>query len=245
MIPSLACLLMFGDKPKVGQQWHYTLTWHFYDKELNLTDEESFDVEVTRALPASTTLKVSQKLLATLMDDLCVPTDPKAAPTAKEWALSSSGSIAFMPDARFPLETRVFRILKGILPEPKGDLPRTQKWTIEYEDDGLGIPQSRLNGQFVEKTVEGNQFLLNYREKGGTNGAGRFTRSEKSFFPTFLEIKFTNTKMSGGTDIVNCDLTLKLKDTKQVRLTSGCEVQDGHQIARYQRLVRAIPLPNR
>jgi hypothetical protein len=214
MIATFACFLALADKPTVGQKWHYTLNWHFFAKDIDLTDQESFDVEVVKVSDASTVIKVSQKLVATVVDDMRIATDPKALPSSSQWALSPSGSIAFMPNARFALESRFYRILKGILPEPKGDPLRTEKWTIEYEDDGLGMPQSRLMAKFQGQTKDVSRFSLDYRERGGTNGIGKFIRSEKLPFPSLLEVRFTNTKMSGGTDVVNCDLTLKLKEDK-------------------------------
>ena len=214
MIASLACFLALADKPTVGQKWHYTLTWHFYSQDIDMTDEESFDIEVSKVLPDSCTLKISQKLTASIVDNQRFPTDPKAAPASKEWVLSPTGSIAFMPNARFPLESRIYRILKSILPAPKGDPPRNENWKLDFEDDGLGMSQSKLQSWYVKTMKDSKEFAISYLEKNGTNGAGRFVRTEKCAFPTLLEVKFTNTKMSGGTDIVSCDLVMKLKDGK-------------------------------
>ncbi len=214
MIASLACFLALADKPTVGQKWLYTLTWHFYSQDIDMTDEESFDIEVSKVLQESSTLKISQKLTASIVDNQRFPTDPKAAPASKEWALSPTGSIAFMPNARFPLESRVYRILKCILPAPKGDPPRNENWKMDFEDDGLGMTQSRLQAWYVKTMKDSKEFAVSYLEKNGTNGAGRFIRTEKIPFPSLLEIKFTNTKMSGGTDIVDCDLVMKLKEGK-------------------------------
>lgn len=214
MIASLACFLALADKPTVGQKWLYTLTWHFYSQDIDMTDEESFDIEVSKVLQESSTLKISQKLTASIVDNQRFPTDPKAAPASKEWALSPTGSIAFMPNARFPLESRVYRILKCILPAPKGDPPRNENWKMNFEDDGLGMTQSRLQAWYVKTMKDSKEFAVSYLEKNGTNGAGRFIRTDKIPFPSLLEIKFTNTKMSGGTDIVDCDLVMKLKEGK-------------------------------
>ena len=214
MIASLACFLALADKPTVGQKWLYTLTWHFYSQDIDMTDEESFDIEVSKVLQESSTLKISQKLIASIVDNQRFPTDPKAAPASKEWALSPTGSIAFMPNARFPLESRVYRILKCTLPAPKGDPPRNENWKMNFEDDGLGMTQSRLQAWYVKTMKDSKEFAVSYLEKNGTNGAGRFIRTDKIPFPSLLEIKFTNTKMSGGTDIVDCDLVMKLKEGK-------------------------------
>ena len=198
----------------VGAQWHYILTWHYTGKDIDTTDEESFDVEVVNQYGLSMTLKVSQKLTATLFDDQRIPTDSKAAPSINRWALSPTGSVAFMPNARFALESRVYRILKGVMPEPKGDPLRLKEWTIEYADDGLGMPQSRLMVRSTGPNKEGAGFAIIYREKSGTNGSGQCTRTEKVPFPTTLTMKFSNTKMPGGTDIVDCDFSMKLKVEK-------------------------------
>ena len=214
MIASLACLLALADKRVVGEKWQYLLTWHYFGKDINTTDEESFDVEVTKVFPESVTLKVSQKLTATILDEQRIPTDPKAVPATHEWALSPSGSVAFMPNARFGLESRFYRILKGVMPEPKGDTVRDQEWTIEYADDGLGMPLARLRSQFSKALKDGKEYLVGYREQNGTNGIGRFVRAEKTPFPSYLEMKFTNTKMQGGTDTVDCDFTMRLKAQK-------------------------------
>jgi hypothetical protein len=215
MIATLACFIALADnKQTLGQKWHYTLTWHFYSQDIDMTDEESFDIEVSKVLPDSTSLKISQKLTASIVDNQRFPTDPKAAPTSKEWALSPTGSVAYMPNARFPLESRVFRILRSILPAPKGDLPRNENWKLDFEDDGLGMTQSKLQAWYVKTMKDSKEFAVSYLEKNGTNGAGRFVRTEKIPFPSLLEIKFTNTKMSGGTDIVDCDLVMKLKEDK-------------------------------
>ena len=214
MIASVACLLAIVDQQTVGQKWHYDLTWHFTNKEIDLTDEESFDVEVTAVKIDSVTLRVSQKLVASIVDSQRILTDPKAVPSVHEWALASNGSVAFMPNSRFSLESRLFRILKGIMPEPKGDLSRIGDWTVELPDDGLGMPMARLNVSGTKTTKESSEFALRYREKNGTNGAGTFVRRTKTPLPANLVIHFTNTKMSGGSDIVDCDLTMKLKPEK-------------------------------
>lgn len=216
MIATLACCLAFGDKLTVGQKWHYVVTWHFYSKEndIDLTDEELFDVEVSKVLPDSATIKVSQKLTASIVDNMRIPTDSKAVPAVRDWALATNGSVAFQPLARFPLEQRVYRILKGILPAPKGDPERIEDWKINFEDDGLGMPQSSLRAWFVKTVKDTNEFGVGYVEKGGTKGVGTFVRSAKAPFPTVLEIKFSNTKMSGGTDVVDCDLKMTLKADK-------------------------------
>jgi hypothetical protein len=214
MIATLACALILSDKLVVGQKWHYLVTWHFTAKDIDLTDEESFDVEVTKVLVDSITLKVSQKLTASIVDNTKIPTDPKAVPAVHEWALTSNGSVAFQPLARFPLEQRVYRILKGILPAPKGDEPRDEAWKLEYPDDGLGMPQSRLKAWFVKPEKDTKEFGLTYQEKAGTNGTGRFIRTEKFPLPTLLEVKFLNTRMQGGTDTVDCDLKMTLKPEK-------------------------------
>jgi hypothetical protein len=214
MIATLACTLAFADKLIVGQKWHYLVTWHFTAKDIDLTDEESFDVEVSKVLADSTTLKVSQKLTASIVDNNRIPTDPKAVPAVHEWALTPNGSVAFQPLARFPLEQRVYRILKGVLPAPKGDEPRDETWKLEYPDDGLGMPQSRLKAWLVKPGRATKEFGLIYQEKVGTNGTGRFIRTEKFPLPTLLEVKFLNTRMQGGTDIVDCDFTMTLKADK-------------------------------
>lgn len=211
MIASLVCLISLIDQPTLGQKWHYDLTWHFHNKEINLTDEESFDVEVAKVKADSVTLKVSQKLVSSIVEDQRILTDPKAVPTTHEWALSSSGSVAFMPNARFSLESRLFRILKGAMPEPTGDPARTADWTVEFADDGLGMPLARLNVSATKVSKETSEFGLRYREKNGTYGTGSFVRRVKTPFPSYVEVHFTNTTMSGGTDIVNCDFVMKLK----------------------------------
>jgi hypothetical protein len=157
---------------------------------------------------------ITQLLTATLFDGQRFPTDPKTVPAYQDWALSQNGSVAFMPNARFGLETRLYRILKGIMPAAKGDPERDKAWTIEYPDDGLGMPQSRLKALFTKADKDWTEFSLVYREKQGTNGTGRFIRTEKFPFPTLLEVKFTNTLMQGGTDLVDCDFTMKLKTDK-------------------------------
>lgn len=211
MIASLACFMALADKQTVGQKWSYILTWHYVGDGIDSTDEEQLNVEVAKVFGQSITLKVSQKLSATILGDERIPTDPKAAPDVKEWALSTNGSVAFMPNARFGLESRFYRILKGIMPEPQGDPSRDKEWTIDYADNGQGIPKSRLGARLVKTAKDGNEYWLNYREKSGSNGTGRFIRTEKTPFPTLLEVHFTNTKMPGGTDPVDCDLAMKLK----------------------------------
>ena len=214
MIAVFACFLAIADKQTVGQKWHYMLTWRFTGNGINMTDEESFDVEVTKVYPQSRTLRVSQLLTASIVDGQRIPTNPKIVPATHDWALSPTGSVAFMPNARFGLESRVYRILKGIMPEPKGDPSREREWTIEYPDDGLGMPQSRLKGFFAKADNDSSEFSLIYRERQGTNGAGRFVRTKKIPFPSLLEVKFTNTKMQGGTDVVDCNFEMKLKTEK-------------------------------
>ncbi len=214
MIATVALLLALADRPALGQKWSYLLTWHFVGDGIDTTDEESFDVEITKVFPDSVTLKVSQKLTATIIEDQRIPTDPKAVPTTKDWALSSTGSVAFMPNARFGLESRLFRILKGILPAPKGEAIRDKDWEVQYEDDGVGMPKATFGTRLDKKVKEGEEFVAVYREKLGTNGIGRFVRSEKMPFPSLLEMKFLNTKMSGGSDFVNCDFVMKLKPEK-------------------------------
>ena len=215
MIATLACIVVMGaDKLVVGQKWSYTLTWHFKNKEIDTTDEESFIIEVTKVLPESSTIQVSQKLLATLIDGNRIPTDIKAAPAKSEWALFPNGAIAFMPDGRFGLESRFYRILKGILPEPVGDPSRDREWSLDMPDDGQGLPKAALAANLSKRTKEGRDYFLSYREANGTNGLGRFVRPEKGPFPSILEIHFTNTKMPGGTDVVNCDFTMKLNPAK-------------------------------
>ena len=214
MIVPMVCFLAFADQQAVGQKWQYDVMWHFSNKELNLTDEESLEVEVTKVRSDSTTIKVSQKLVASIFDGQRVPTDPKAVPSAHEWALSPTGSVAFMPVARFGLESRVYRILKGILPEPKGDPSRSTAWEIMFAEDGQGMPEGKLKAAFVDSTKEGMNFKVRYREDGGTTGLGKFTRKEKMPFPSQLEMHFTNTRMSGGTDVVDCDFSMTLKPKK-------------------------------
>ena len=214
MIAAIACWMALTDPYKVGQKWQYVLTWHYTNKEINSTDEESFDVEVTKVFPESVTLKISQKLTATLFDGNRIPTDPKAVPAVSQWALSPTGSVAFMPNGRFGLENRFYRILKGILPAPKGDPDRDKTWVIEYPDDGQGMPQSRLRGLLTKSGDLWKEFTLAYREKDGTNGIGKFVRLDKQVFPSRLEVKFTNTKMPGGTDVVDCDFKMAPKAEK-------------------------------
>ena len=214
MIATIACLSAIAGQHMVGQKWHYVLTWHFTNKEINTTDEESFDVKVTKVFPESTTVTVSQLLIATLFDGQRIPTDPKTLPASHDWALSSNGSVAYMPNARFGLETRVYRILKGIMPAAKGDPDRDKAWTIEYPDDGLGMPQSRLKGLFTKADKDSKEFSLIYRERQGTQGVGRFIRTNNIPCPTLLEVKFMNTKMQGGNDLVDCDFVMKLKTEK-------------------------------
>ena len=211
MIATVACTLALADNLAVGQKWHYVQTWHFVGQGIDMTDEENFDVEVSKVLTGSVTLKVTQRLTATILDGQRIPTDSKAVPAVHQWALSPTGSIAFMPDGRYGLESRVYRVLKGILPEPKGDPSRATNWSLMFPDDGLGMPLAKLEGALLKPTKEGSQFTLSYREKIGTNGVGTFERTEKSPFPTHIDIHFTNTKMSGGTDIVNCDFAMNLK----------------------------------
>lgn len=214
MIAAIACLFALSDQLAIGQKWSYVLTWHFYSNDIDMTDEESFDVEVSKVLPDSTTLKISQKLTASIVDKQRIPTDPKALPATKEWALSPTGSVAFMPNGRYGLESKFYRILKGILPAPKGDLVRDSDWVVNYEDDGFGVPKANLSTRLDKKLKDTDEFVTFYREKLGTNGIGRFIRSKKMPFPSYLEMKFLNTKMSGGTDVVSCDLTMKLKVDK-------------------------------
>ena len=214
MIASLVCLTLIGDKLVVGQKWDYILTWHYKNKEIDSTDEESFKVEVTAAKPESYTIAVTQLLLSTLLDGHRFPTDPKTVPAKNDWALFPNGAVAFMPEARFPLETRFYRILKGILPEPKGDPSRDKQWNIDYPDDGRGMPTSALAAKEAKRIKDGRVYYLGYREVGGTNGLGQFVRPEKGPFPSLLQINFTNTKMPGGTDTVDCDFIMKLKSDK-------------------------------
>lgn len=212
MIATLVCLgAILGDKLAVGQKWGYTLTWHFKNKEIDSIDEESMIVEVTKVLPESATIQISQKLLATIIDGNRIPTDPKAAPAKVEWSLFPNGALAFMTDGRFALESRVYRILKAILPEPKGDLSRDTTWTIDFPEDGSGLPKAALAARETKRVKEGRDYFLSYREVNGTNGLGRFVRDEKKPFPVILEVHFSNTKIPGGTDVVDCDFTMRLK----------------------------------
>jgi hypothetical protein len=178
---------------------------------IDLTNEENFDVDVTKVLPESVTLKITQRLAATILDGQRIPTDPKAVPAAHDWAISLTGSMAFMTEGRYGLESRLYRLLKGILPEPKGDSPRANNWKVEFADDGLGMPAASLIAAPVKPTKDGRLFSVMYREMNGTNGVGTFERTDKSPFPSHIDIHFTNTKMSGGTDIVNCDFSMNLK----------------------------------
>lgn len=215
MITSLICGLVIGeDKLTVGQKWEYVLTWHFKNKEIDSTDEESFNVEVTKTSKDSTTIQVSQKLEATLFDGNRVPTDPKAAPAKNDWALFGNRAIAFMPNARFPLESRFYRILKNVMPEPKGDPSRDREWTIDFPDDGVSMPASALMARYNKRTKEGSIFFFSYRENGGVSATGQFIRNEKTLFPSLLEAHFTNTRMPGGTETVDCDFTMKLNPEK-------------------------------
>ncbi len=216
MIASLVCALVMGeDKLVIGQKWEYTLSWHFKSKEIDSTDEESFIVEVTKVSKDSSTIQISQKLLATLFDGNRIPTDPKAAPAKNDWALFENRAIAFMTNARFPLESRFYRILKSIMPEPKGDPSRDREWTIDFPDDGNGMPASALSARHNKRTKEGNIFFFSYHENGGVNAMGQFIRNEKTLFPSLLEAHFTNTRMPGGTETVDCDFTMKLNPEKK------------------------------
>ncbi|MBS1703892.1 MAG: hypothetical protein JST12_19670 [Armatimonadetes bacterium] len=217
MIVPLVCLAAFSEpKLKVGQKWDYVLTWHYKSADLDSTDEESFLVEVTRVEDESYQIQVTQKLLATLFDDQRIPTDPSAVPAKHNWTLFPNGAIAFMPEARFPLEYRFYRVLKGVLPEPKGEVSRDREWTVNFADDGRGTPAAALAASPEKHTKEGDWFYASYREANGTNGLGHFLRTEKSWpFPSFLEVNFTHTMMPGGTETVDCDFTMKLKPEKE------------------------------
>jgi hypothetical protein len=215
MISALVCLVVLPVQLSVGQAWSYQLIWHFVGKDIDITEEEAFDVSVTKVLKESVTAKISQKLTASLYDGQRFPTDPKAVPAVHEWAFSPTGSVAFMPNARFGLESRFFRLLKGVLPAPKGDPLRDQQWTLEYPDDGLGIEMGRLRGRILKGEDKWTDFSVSYRENGGTSGFGKFSRAKEMLFPQNLEFHFSNTKMQGGTDVVDCDLTMKLREPKK------------------------------
>ena len=226
MITSLLCLSLIASQPAAqgaklveGRKWGYDLTWHYKNKEIDTMDQESFSILVTKVRPDSCTIEVTQKLDSTVVDGNVIPTDPNAAPAKNEWSLFSNGAMAFMKEGRFALESRFYRILKSILPEPKGDPSRDREWTIDFPDDGNGMPAAALVARFSKKTKEGDEYFISYREgttSDGTNGIGHFIRTEKSSpFPALLEVHFTNTRMPGGTDIVDCDFFMRPKAEKK------------------------------
>ncbi len=203
-------MALVADQMTVGQKWPYVLTFHYTAKDIDITEEESFNVEVTAVRNESATIQVSQLLTASIVDGQRFPTDTKAVPARHEWALFPNGAVAFMPEGRFGLENRLFRVLKAILPEPKGDPSREKSWTVDYPDDGKGMPIGALSARFVKSIKDDREYQFSYREMKGTDAFGRFVRKAKSPFPSLIEAKFTRTQMQGGTDIVDCDFTMKL-----------------------------------
>jgi hypothetical protein len=197
---------------KEGQRWSYRLTWQYQDEDSTSRDEESFDVLCAKVLPTSYTLTVEQKLIATIIGEERIPAPPGLKPISKDWSLFTNGSVAFYPDARFELESRLFRIFQSILPAPVGSESREASWSQGFEDDGLGMPKAALFGEFSKVTKEGREYRFSYREGKtgeGVNGQGAFIRSDSHPFPVRMRIRFTGASRPGGTEKMNAEVTLE------------------------------------
>lgn len=214
MIATVACALAMSADFSVGQKWDYVLTYHFTGENIDTTDEESLLAEIIAVRDDSVTLRIQQRLTASIFGEQRIPTDPKTVPASHDWALFKNGSVAFIPDGRFALESRVFRVIKGILPAPKGDAIRDREWSINMPEDGQGLPAATLKAKYLKLVEKDTQFSILYREPSAAYGVGLFQRYDKSPLPKSLDITFRGVQMPGGTDIVNCDFKMRLASKK-------------------------------
>jgi hypothetical protein len=222
ILSSLLAASVFGSKelPKlsVGQKWTYNLSWKYTSEDIDSTDEELFEVEVAKILDKSYTINVRQKLLVTVMGTDRVPVSDSIKPMSKEWSLFKNGAIAFYPDGRFALETRVFRIFQSIFPAPEGSPLRLVNWTVNFEDDGV-MPRAALYADISRNTKEGAEFRFSYREGANldsVNAVGVFIRDSKAPFPSSLTMRVKNTNMPGGVDRVDAVITFEIKKPDKV-----------------------------
>lgn len=211
----LAALVLFPTL-KEGQFWNYTLTSRYTNADTDLTNEESLRIRVDKVEAKAIQLTFVQKLTATIIDGQRISTDTKAAPSERKWTLLPSGSVAYSPAERGPVEGVFQRVLRAVRDRDtdRGD------WVSEYMDEtesitagAVAVVRSLTNRVRVDQ--------ITYRAKNQPKIVGTAIWNSKLPFPELLRLRIPQTRMQGGTEDMACNLELKFVPSAEKQLQSA------------------------
>jgi hypothetical protein len=194
-----------------GTTWDYDVKWRYVGDGIDTTDQELMTISVKSIGKDNTQLAISQKLTNTIQDGGNVPAPSGITPLVRPWTLFENRSVAFMPEGRFPMESRLFRIFKAILPQPVGTKRESSDRTlVDFEATDVGLPAAAVMIFWSKPTKEGLPFLLSYREKSGVNVKGDGLLTPDTIFPSRCSFTFGTTQMPGGSDPVTGSFSMNL-----------------------------------
>lgn len=201
---------------KEGQIWSYSLTSRFSNADTDLANEESLRIRVDKVEPKAIQLTFVQKLIATSVDGQRILTDSKAAPSERKWTLFTTGSVAYSPPERGPVEGVFQRVLRSIRERDsdRGD------WVSEFMDEtesmtagAVAVVRSAQNKIRVDQII--------YRAKGQPKIVGTAIWNPKLPFPELLKLRIPKTRMQGGTEDVACDFEMKFVPPPEKKLQTA------------------------
>jgi hypothetical protein len=201
---------------KEGQFWDYSLTSRFTNADTDLANEESLRIRVDKVETKAIQLTFIQKLVATSVDGHRIVTDVKAAPSERKWTLFSSGSVAYSPSERGPVEGVFQRVLRSVRERDsdRGD------WTSEFMDETESVTAGAVAVvRSVQNKIRVDQ--ITYRTKSQPKIVGTAIWHPKLPFPELLKLRIPKTRMQGGTEEVACDLEMKFVPPPEKKLQTA------------------------